>query len=165
MVWDVLGTTEYTIAQLTALTFPQLLFLQRGRYRMLRSKLDVQLDARRLEGLTDEPGPKGEPSPVQKVLDDYDRRKAGEMVPLTLKDRRFQRAYRITLQKYLGDPDAPQHDPGQQLAAVEPYPGMSAEEARAIVAWVVAGDCPDEVYAAGLLPVWPNIAAAARRTS
>ncbi|WP_407570734.1 hypothetical protein [Deinococcus altitudinis] len=142
MVWDVLGVTGWTVAQVMALTFPQLEFIQKGRGRMLYTRLEPQISAN-LANLSAKPGPKGEPSDAQKIITRYQQDKAGVIVAQTSEERTLARAKRILLAPYLGDPDKAQQIPG---AKPKVFPGMGRDEAQAWVAWVKGGHCPDKVW-------------------
>lgn len=163
-VRELMGVTGWTPEQIGRLTSPQLTDLLQHQGQLMWPEIRAELAVKRLEGLHDEKGSKGEPSPVQKALDDYDKRKAGILEPMTLKDRRYHRAFRIVMEEYLGDPDAREASAQAARPEVEtkPFPGMSREEARAILAWVRDGGCPDEVWAREVLPAWDAIRAAAK---
>ena len=159
-----MGITGWALRDVQALTFPQLTDLLRNQGRMMWPHVRAQLAVKRVEGLHDEKGPKGEPSPVQKVLDDYEKRKAGVIEAASLKDQRYGRAFGIVMAEYLGYPDAQKTRAQTVRPEVEakPFPGMSREEARAILAWVRDGGCPDEVWAREVLPAFDAIRAAAK---
>lgn len=142
MIWDVLGVTGWTLAQVMALTFPQLHCVQRGRGRILYARLEPQINAN-LAHLSAAPGKDGEPSEAQKVITRYQRAKAGVLIPPTAEERTLAYARRILLEPYLGDPDKAQETPGQKPKV---FPGMARDEAQAWVAWVKAGRCPDAVW-------------------
>ncbi len=158
MIWDVLGVTGWTIAQVMALTFPQLEFVQRGRGRVLYARLEPQIQAN-LANLSVKPGSKGEPSEADKVIQRHQQRKAGVIVAATPEERTLAYAKRILLEPYLGDPDARQ--PEVQVNLPKPFPGMGLDEAQAWVSWVQSGSCPDPVWLE-IQDVYPNIFMAAK---
>jgi hypothetical protein len=142
MVWDVLGVTGWTLAQVMKLTFPQLGYLQKGWGRMLYARLEPQISAN-MANLSAKPGPKGEASDAQKIITRYRQAKGGVIIPPTSEERTLAEARRILLEPYLGDPDRVQAAPG---AKPKVFPGMGVDEAQAWVAWVKAGRCPDKVW-------------------
>lgn len=125
------------------------------RGRILRPFVQALLDVKRVEGLhDDEKLSKDEPTPVQKVIDSFTKAKKGILEPQSTRDRRFGKAVSIVLAPYYGDPD-------KVTQRAEPFPNMSKEEARGIVAAVQEGILPDWVWAEQILPVWEGIVAAA----
>jgi len=144
MVWDVLGVNTWTLAQVMELTFPQLIFIQRGRGRILYARLEPQVQAN-LANLSAKPGPKGEPSEAHKVIQQHQKRKAGVIVPPTAEERTLAYARRILLEPYLGDPDAVEQRTTTGVLPT-PFPGMGIDEAQAWVAWVQGHHCPAPVW-------------------
>ncbi len=144
MVWDVLGVNGWTLAQVMDLTFPQLLFIQRGRGRILYARLEPQIQAN-LANLSAKPGSNGEPSEAQKIIDRWQQRKANITTPPTQEEKTLAYARRILLAPYLGDPDVVEPE-AEQASHVKPFPGMGVDEAQAWVAYVRARKCPDNVW-------------------
>lgn len=149
MVWDAVGVTGWGLDQLARLTMPQLWSLLRHRGRVLWPRVEAALDAQRAQGLHDDPKltAPGEPTPVQRTLDSWERAKRGQPEPRTLKDERYARAYAITYAKYLGNPEEAS---AVQQGRAKPFAGMSRAEARGIVAWVQSG--------AYTMPAWEWLA-------
>jgi len=159
MIWDALGVNGWTLSQLMELSFPQLLFLQRGRGRILYARLEPQVQAN-LANLSAKPGPKGEPSEAHKVIQQHQKRKAGVIVPLTADERALAYARRILLEPYLGDPDVVEEQ-ATAGALPPPFPGMGVDEAQAWVTWVQGHHCPAPVWLE-IQTVYNNIYAAAQ---
>lgn len=156
MVYDLIGITGWTHAQVSALTLPQFYDALAHRGRFLASRVQAELDVRRVSNLSDTPGPKGEPSGVQRVLDLAAMAEKGETPYPSAADHRYGQAVGVILRPYRGDS-------GAQQSRAEPFPGMSPREARALMAWVGEGLCPGEVWAQELLPVWERVEAAGRQ--
>lgn len=137
---DIIGVAKLDFSALQKMTLPQLRFCFEHRGRIAWPAVEAAIDAKRVETLTDD-SRGDEPSPVQKALDSHARRKRGEKEVLTEKDRRYNLAFGVTYQKYLGDPE---RRPQDEVAV--PFPGMSRAEARAILNWIQDGNYPMEAW-------------------
>lgn len=152
--------TGYTLPQIMALTYPQLLFLLEGQGPILYPRLKVSLDAA-FANVSDEPDEKTKESPVQKIIrEDGERREQrarGLEVKPTAKEEARGKAYRIVNAYYLGEVEAQAPAP----RTTPPIPGLPLHTARAIVAYAEAGHFASEVWARDVVMYWPGILASA----
>ena len=151
--------TGYTLPQIMALTYPQLLFLLEGQGPILYPRLKVSLDAA-FANVSDEPDQKTKESPVQKIIrEDGERREQrarGLEVKPTAKEEARAKAYSIVNRYYLGDVEPP-----TPVRTAAPLPGLPAHTARAIVAYAEAGHFDAHTWAHDVVMHWPGIQASA----
>ncbi|MFD1734790.1 hypothetical protein ACFSC4_31340 [Deinococcus malanensis] len=157
-----IGVTGWSLPQIMALTYPQLTRLLAGQGQILYPRLKPQLDEQ-FSKYSDEPGPKGEESDIDRVLREHSERqaalKAHGKVPQSFKQQRWDAAYRALFSWYLPPLEA------SAAAGAEAIAGLPPVTAQAILDAARSGLIPMDIYRNDLKPIEPNLLATAAQAS